>query len=234
MENVDHKELEKFSHGNWWNKDSGPYALLHQLNPCRLAFVQSQVHLDNQKVVDLGCGGGIFSEALAQAHAKVTGIDLNQYALDQARAHAEQENLLIDYQNIAIERFAEKHPGEFNAVTCMELLEHVPQPEDIIAATAALLKNGGIAVFSTINRTPQAYLEAVVAAEYLLQLLPRGTHNYQNFIKPSELCEVARRHHLELIELNGLTYHPISKCFSLCPTPKTNYLVAFRKKSMNE
>lgn len=225
--NLDPQELSKFSQGDWWDEHHGAYAMLHQLNPIRLKFIMDQTSLQNKHVVDLGCGGGILMEALAEAGAIVTGVDLNETALTQARQHAELKQLNIDYQLENIETFSQNHTGKFDLVTCMEMLEHVPDPESIIASAARLLKPGGMAFFSTINRSPLAYLEAVVAAEYVLKLLPQGTHDYQKFIKPSELCDAARKHQLELIALNGLNYHPIHKSFTLSEKPRTNYLVAF-------
>lgn len=229
IQNYDPVELEKFSQGDWWDTEQGPYALLHQLNPLRLAFVSEQTVLANKKIIDIGCGGGIFSEALAQAGAHVTGLDLNEQALEQAMQHAKKNDLVIDYQCQTIEAFAAQHASQFDIVTCMEMLEHVPYPESIIAEVSRLLKPNGIAVFSTINRNPRAYLEAIVAAEYWLKLLPRGTHTYQKFIKPSELCDTARSNHLSLLDLKGVRYELFGKHFVLSDTPQTNYLIAFKK-----
>lgn len=228
-QNYDPIELEKFSQGDWWDTEQGPYALLHQLNPLRLAFVSNHTALANKKIIDIGCGGGIFSEALAQAGAQVTGLDLNAQALEQAVQHATQNNLTIDYQCQTVEIFAAQHADQFDVVTCMEMLEHVPCPESIIAAAAHLLKPNGIVAFSTINRNLRAYLEAIVVAEYCLKLLPRGTHTYQKFIKPSELCDAARGNHLSLLDLKGVRYELFGKHFVLSDTPQTNYLIAFKK-----
>jgi 2-polyprenyl-6-hydroxyphenyl methylase/3-demethylubiquinone-9 3-methyltransferase len=228
--NIDSQEIQKFSQGHWWDLHDPTYAMLHQLNPTRLQFIEDHVSLQGQRVVDLGCGGGILTEALAKAGAHASGIDLNEEALAQAKTHATEHHLSIHYQAIPIEQFAEQHPAAFDAVTCMEMLEHVPDPESIIAAASHLVKPGGWVFFSTINRSLRAYLEAIIGAEYVLKLLPKGTHDYQKFIKPSELCNAARRHALELVALNGLNYHFTNKTFSLSPTPQTNYLAAFQRK----
>jgi len=228
-DNYDPLELEKFNVGNWWDIEQGPYALLHQLNPQRLAFVCAQVDLPQKKILDLGCGGGIFSEALTKAGGHVTALDLNEQALSQAIQHAKQNDLHIDYVCANVACFAKSHASQFDVVTCMEMLEHVPDPESIIMSVAQLLKPGGIAFFSTLNRNPRAYLEAIVMAEYLLKLLPRGTHSYEKFIKPSELCTVARANGLALLDLKGLQYQPLQKKFILSAAMQTNYLVAFKK-----
>ena len=204
--------------------------MLHALNPIRVGWIKAHISLTDKKGVDLGCGGGILTETLAHAGGQMSGVDLNETALEQARAHAKAEKLDIHYFHEPIENFANAHAGTFDVVTCMELLEHVPSPESIIEAAAKLLKPNGIVFFSTINRQPKAYLKAVVAAEYVLGLLPRGTHDYQKFIKPSELVNEARKHELELIALNGVDYQPFTKTFSLTDSPDVNYLIAFRKK----
>lgn len=228
--NVDAEELAKFSQGDWWDEHAGAYAMLHQLNPLRLKFIEDHCHLKDKQVVDLGCGGGILTEALAKAGARVSGVDLNKEALAQAQIHAEKNHLSIIYHHQPIETFARQNTGKFDVITCMEMLEHVPNPERIIEAASQLLKPQGLAFFSTINRSVRAYAEAIIGAEYLLNLLPRGTHDYQKFIKPGELCDAARQHTLNLVALNGLDYHLIQKTFSLSTTPKTNYLAAFQKK----
>lgn len=232
-DNYDPLELEKFNVGNWWDNEHGPYALLHQLNPQRLAFVAAQTDLTNKKVLDLGCGGGILSEALAKAGAEVTAVDLNEQALNQAINHAKQNDVHINYVCAGIECFAESHKAQFDLVTCMEMLEHVPDPESIIASVALLLKPSGIAVFSTINRNLRAYLEAIIMAEYFLNLLPRGTHSYEKLIKPSELCAVARKNGLALLDLKGLQYQLLHKKFILSSAIHTNYLVAFKKMNVS-
>ena len=229
MVNLDPKELSKFDSGNWWDEAQGPYAMLHRLNPIRLKFIETHVTLKNKKVADLGCGGGILTEALAKIGAQVTGLDLNETALMQAKTHAQAHQLTIDYYQEPIEVFANQHIAQFDVATCMEMLEHVPDPESIIAAAAALLKPGGYAFFSTINRSLRSYFEAILGAEYCLKLLPKGTHDYQKFIKPSELYEAAKKHQLTLVALNGLEYQLANKHFVLSKKPTTNYLAAFIK-----
>jgi 2-polyprenyl-6-hydroxyphenyl methylase/3-demethylubiquinone-9 3-methyltransferase len=228
--NVDPTELAKFSTGDWWDETPGAaYAMLHRLNPLRLKFIKDYTELSHKHVVDIGCGGGILAEALAKTGAQVTGVDLNTEALSQATHNARLQHLNIEYQCLSIEAFAEANPEKFDVLTCMEMLEHVPHPDSIIATAARLLKPHGFAFFSTINRSLRAYLEAIIGAEYLLKLIPRGTHDYKKFIKPSELYKTARKHNLEVIALYGINYHLLNKTFSLSNVPRVNYLIAFKK-----
>ena len=224
--NVDPIEIDKFAaHANeWWDKE-GPLKTLHHINPWRLAWINSRCPLAGISVLDVGCGGGLLAEAMAQAGATVTGIDLEANSINIAKAHAEQQGLAIDYQIDSIEDFTSIHPHQFDCVTCLELLEHVPDPSSIIAACATALKPGGPAFFSTINRTPLAYATAIVGAEYLLNLLPQGTHDYEKFIKPSELANYLRNSGLKLSEMQGMSYNPITHAVSSSSHLQINYIV---------
>ncbi len=228
--NHDPAELDRFNQlaDQWWNTN-GPMKPLHQLNPLRLAFVQQHASLAHQKVLDVGCGGGILTEAMAQCDADLSALDLSEDLLAAAKHHAEQQGLTINYQAQSIEDFSQQHKSAFDVITCMEMLEHVPNPSAIINACCDSLKPGGIAFFSTINRNIKAFTQAIVGAEYLLDLLPRGTHEYAKFIKPSELCRMTREAGLELIQLHGIKYHPLSSAFSLTTDVSVNYLAAFKK-----
>lgn len=223
---IDSIELEKFkTHAKaWWDKE-GPLKTLHDINPVRLAFVKANFSLENMHVLDIGCGGGIFSEALALEGAFVTGLDAEQSAIDAARAHAEDTGLVVEYVCSPIEVY--EH-AVFDAITCMELLEHVDDFELIITHAARLLKPGGMLFLSTMNRTCKAYLSAIVAAEYVLSILPRQTHDFSRFIRPSELLRVLRRHRFELVSLRGMSYNPLTRQASLCDEVDVNYLLAVR------
>ncbi len=225
--NVNPDEIKKFDAlaEGWWDP-KGPMQALHQLNPLRLAFVKKYTDLLGLKLLDVGCGAGIFSEALAKEGARVTGIDLSPAVLKAAREHAEAHNLPIDYQEVAIENFA---PTEaFDVVTCMELLEHVPNPAELISHCARLVKPGGLLFFSSLNRNLKSYALAILGAEYILGMLPRGTHNYAQFIKPSELRQWASAADLSLVDLQGIRYHPFQQNFSLSTDVAVNYMMCFR------
>jgi len=228
--NIDANEVAKFDAlaGAWWDED-GDCRPLHDINPTRLSFIQNHVDLKAKTVLDVGCGGGILTESLSQQGAKVTGIDMGESVLKAARSHAKMSNLTIDYQKTAVEDLVKTHKGQFDIVTCMELLEHVPDPASIIQACVDLTKEGGQVFFSTINRTAKAYLFAILAAEYILRLLPKGTHEYKQFIRPSELDRIARQTGLQLIEIKGMNYHPKSRISKLCDDVNVNYLVAYQK-----
>lgn len=225
--NADPAELAKFNRlaGRWWNSE-GEFKPLHQINPLRLDYIETRSNgLADKNVLDVGCGGGILSESLARRGAKVTGIDLAEDALAIARQHANSQNLEIDYRNIAVETLAAQTPGYYDIVSCMELLEHVPDPAAIVAACAALCKPGGQVFFSTIDRNPKAFLLAIVGAEYLLNLVPRGTHHYEKFIRPSELANAARRANLNVEDISGMRYDPLRGRHTLTRDTGVNYLM---------
>ena len=228
--NVDPAEVSKFSdlaHG-WWDPQ-GELKSLHDINPLRLSWIQSIAPLQGLKVLDVGCGGGILSYAMAQAGADVLGIDLATKSLKVAKLHALEMNSPDRYQAIAVEDLAAEQPESFDVVTCMELLEHVPNPQSVIQACAALVKPGGHVFFSTINRNPLAFFQAIAAAEYVLGLVPKGTHEYAKLIRPSELAAAARRHGLNVIAEHGLTYNPITQRYRLTPNTRVNYMMATQK-----
>lgn len=224
--NVDTKELDKFAAlaHKWWDKTS-EFKPLHDINPLRLGYINRQVALAGKAVLDVGCGGGILSESMAHTGAQVTGIDLGEKALKVAQLHALETGASVDYQLVAVEALAKEKPASFDVVTCLEMLEHVPDPASIVQACATLVKPGGHVFFSTINRNPKAYLFAVLGAEYLLNMLPRGTHDYAKFIKPSELARFLRQAGLTAQDQIGMQYNPITKHYWLAPDVSVNYLV---------
>ncbi|MBL4647364.1 MAG: bifunctional 2-polyprenyl-6-hydroxyphenol methylase/3-demethylubiquinol 3-O-methyltransferase UbiG [Gammaproteobacteria bacterium] len=228
--NSDASELEKFESlgQNWWNRH-GEFKALHDINPLRLCFIQKYAQLTGKNIIDVGCGGGILAESLAQLGAKVTGIDLSQTSLATAQTHAQQTQLTINYQCIAAEAMAQQHPQQFDTVTCMELLEHVPNPAALIQACATLLKPHGEAFFSTLNRNAKSYLHAILGAEYILKLVPKGTHNFAKFIRPSELDSWARTANLELQAMTGIAYNPFTQQYKLTNNVSVNYLVYCQK-----
>lgn len=227
-ENADQSELDKFSKmsHHWWDL-TGPCAPLHGINPIRLSFVKQQLNLQEKSVIDIGCGGGIFSESLAAEGAAVTGIDRNAELIQVAKLHLHESNLKVDYHATDVALYAEKHPHSFDAVTCMELLEHVPDPAAIIKNCRELVKPNGLVFFSTINRNISAYLKAVIGAEYLLKMLPIGTHDYDKFIKPSELTAWCREHGLTLKALQGFSYNPLKQHYFACDDVSVNYMACF-------
>ncbi|MBY6344766.1 bifunctional 2-polyprenyl-6-hydroxyphenol methylase/3-demethylubiquinol 3-O-methyltransferase UbiG [Providencia rettgeri] len=231
--NVDPAEIDKFSAlaSRWWDPDS-EFKPLHAINPLRLDWILSYTgSLAGKQVLDVGCGGGILSESLAQAGAEVTGIDLAERSLKIARLHSLESGVPVKYEMVSAEDMADQHPGRFDVVTCMEMLEHVPDPGSIIQACSKLVKPGGWVFFSTLNRNPKSFLFAIVGAEYLLRLIPKGTHSYEGFIKPSELISSARRSGLDALALKGLEYSPITEHYRLSGDTSVNYLLASRRQS---
>lgn len=224
--NANPAEISKFTSlaAQWWDPD-GPCRPLHQLNPLRLEFIQRYATLQGQKVLDVGCGGGILTEALAKAQAQATGIDMSAAIVQVAKLHALESELSIHYQEIPVETLANEQPKSFHVVTCMEMLEHVPDPQSIVQACAQLVCPGGYVFFSTLNRNLTSYLQAIIGAEYILGLLPRGTHQYQHFIQPAELAKWLRHANLQLVDMVGLTYHPVTQKFQLTNNVEVNYLV---------
>ena len=224
--NADPAELEKFGKlaHRWWDP-AGEFRPLHEINPLRLEWIDRHAPLQGKEVLDIGCGGGILAEAMARRGARVTGIDLSDKALRVAELHLLESKLDIRYEKALAEDYAAAHPGAFDVVTCMELLEHVPQPESMVAACARLVRPGGRVFFSTINRNPKAYLFAVIGAEYVLKLLPKGTHDYLRFIKPSELSRWSRAAALRPDELIGMTYNPLTRRYRLGRDCDVNYLL---------
>ena len=228
--NADPLELQKFSElaHRWWDPSS-EFRPLHEINPLRLEWINARVPLAGKRVIDIGCGGGILAESMAKKGANVTGIDLSEKALKVADLHSLESGVQVRYQLIAAEAMAEQEAGQYDVVTCMEMLEHVPDPAAIVRACAALVKPGGQLFFSTLNRNPKAYLFAVLGAEYLLRLLPRGTHDYAKFITPAELSQYARNAGLEVNGMKGMGYNPLTKVYSLNQDTSVNYLVACSK-----
>lgn len=228
--NADPKEIDKFSElaHRWWDPQS-EFKPLHELNPLRLGWIDGIAGLAGKRVVDVGCGGGILSESMARLGATVRGIDLSTKALKVADLHSLESGVAVNYEEIAAEALAAREPASVDVVTCMEMLEHVPDPASIVHACATLVKPGGHVFFSTINRNLKAYLLAIVGAEYVLNMLPRGTHDYDKFITPSELARFARQAGLDLIEMRGMTYNPLSQVYALNRDTDVNYMMAFRR-----
>lgn len=230
--NSDSAEISKFTQmaGQWWDIN-GLCKPLHIINPLRLEFITAQQALSGQKVIDIGCGGGILTETLAKKAAQVTGIDKSKSLLEVAKKHAEANQFSIKYYLTDAESFAKNHSQSFDVVCCMELLEHVPDPSSLIQACSDLAKPGASIFFSTINRNPHAYLLAILGAEYFLKLLPRGTHDYKKFIRPSELASAARKTNLILQKFQGIHYNPLTQYYALGKDIRVNYLAAFKKRA---
>ena len=228
--NVDQSEIAKFSAlaHRWWDPNS-EFKPLHAINPLRLGWIKSIVSLEGKKVVDIGCGGGILAESISQSGADTTGIDLSEKALKVAELHALEVGANLTYRSISAEELADEQPGQYDVVTCMEMLEHVPDPASVVRACAKLCKPGGTLFFSTLNRSPKSYLFAIIGAEYILKLLPKGTHEYAKFIKPSELVAFTRQAGLEMIGIKGLSYNPFTQVYSLGDDVDVNYMIAVRK-----
>lgn len=229
-ENVDPAEVAKFDAlaSRWWDPD-GEFRSLHEINPLRLDWIRQHIQLSGKKVVDIGCGGGILAESMATAGAAVTGIDMAEGPLAVARLHQHESDTEVEYRQATAEEMAEEEAGTFDAVTCLEMLEHVPDPSQVIKSCAKLVKPGGHVFFSTINRNPKSFAFAIVGAEYVLKLLPAGTHEYEKFIRPSELESWARRAGLSLSDSIGMHYNPITKEYSLGKNLDVNYLMHFQR-----
>jgi 2-polyprenyl-6-hydroxyphenyl methylase/3-demethylubiquinone-9 3-methyltransferase len=228
--NADPAEIAKFeglAH-RWWDR-AGEFRPLHDINPLRLDYIDQRARLEGKKVLDVGCGGGILSEGMARRGASVTGIDLAEASLVAARLHVQQAGLEIDYRNVAVEEVAAGQQESFELVTCMEMLEHVPDPASTVAACARLVRSDGHVFFSTVNRNAKSFLFAIVGAEYVLRLLPKGTHEYARFIRPAELSRWARGARLEVQDITGMTYNPLTRSYRLGRDVAVNYLVHARK-----
>lgn len=230
--NFDPLEIAKFEElaSRWWDPDS-EFKPLHEINPLRLEYINRRAGLQDQTIVDIGCGGGILSESMALKGAKVLGIDMGKAPLSVAQLHKLETGAELEYQQITAEELADEEAETYDVVTCMEMLEHVPDPSSVIAACSKLVKPGGHVFFSTINRNPKSYLFAIIGAEYILQMLPKGTHDYSKFIKPSELENWARAADLHLRELTGMSYNLLSKIYSLGHDVDVNYLMHFQKEN---
>ena len=229
--NVDHAEISKFEQlaARWWDPDS-EFKTLHDINPLRLAFIERKVELQGKQVLDVGCGGGILSEAMAARGAKVTGIDMGEMPLRIAELHTLETGVQVDYRQTSAEALAEETPASFDVITCMELLEHVPEPASVVRACARLVRPGGYLFFSTLNRNPKSYLFAVLGAEYLLNMLPKGTHDYTRFLRPSELARFARAADLQIDEISGMTYNPLTQVYQLdAKDISVNYLLSCQR-----
>ena len=231
-DNVNPAEIEKFSSmaSHWWEPE-GDFKTLHQINPLRLQLIDKTIGLKGKKILDVGCGGGILSESMATKGAIVTGIDLGEELINVAELHSLDTGVNVDYQTISVEQLASQQAASFDSVTCMEMLEHVPDPIAIIEACATLVKPGGYVFLSTLNRNPKSYLLSIIGAEYVLGMLPKGTHDYASFIKPSELAAWCRQTDLNLIDSRGIEYNPLSKSFSMSQDISVNYICVFQKNS---
>lgn len=226
--NIDPEEIAKFSEGHWWDPQ-GEFKTLHDINPLRLDYIQKRTPLQGKKIIDIGCGGGLLSEGMAALGGTVTGIDMNEAVLKIAKLHLHESHLKVNYIHSTAEQMAEQHAAEFDVVTCLEMLEHVPNPLSVIEASSKLVKPGGDVFFSTLNRNLKSYLFSIIGAEYLLKLLPKNTHNFSKFIRPSELSAWARKANLSLVHLTGIRYHLSNKTFSLTDDVSVNYLAHFKK-----
>ncbi|MFC4299119.1 bifunctional 2-polyprenyl-6-hydroxyphenol methylase/3-demethylubiquinol 3-O-methyltransferase UbiG [Castellaniella hirudinis] len=229
--NANPAELDKFSAfaSGWWDPQ-GDLKTLHDINPLRLDWIRTQAGpLDGLRTLDVGCGGGLLAEAMAAEGAQVTGIDLAKQALQIARLHGHESGVQVQYECVSAEDYAQQQAGQFDLVTCMELLEHVPDPASVVAACARLVRPGGLVCFSTLNRNPKSFLLAIVAAEYVMRMVPRGTHSYEQFITPSELAAAARGAGLEVTRLTGMGYQPLTQRYSLTQDTGVNYLMAARR-----
>ncbi len=228
--NVDQQEIEKFAAlaDSWWDIN-GEFKSLHDINPLRLSYIQQHTQLSGNKILDIGCGGGILSESMTKCGGIVTGIDMAESVLHAAKLHSQEQNLIIEYLCTTAEALAEQQPNSYDVITCMEMLEHVPDPREIVVACAKLIKPNGAIFFSTLNRTLKAYLYAIIGGEYLLRLLPKGTHQYEKFIRPSELSHWISDNKLQLQSLIGMSYNPLTQHYYLDNNVDVNYLVFCQK-----
>lgn len=235
QQNVDTAEIAKFEAlaSRWWDKES-EFKPLHDINPLRLDYINSYASLAGKRVIDVGCGGGILAESMALLGAQVTGIDMGEAPLSVAKLHLLESGAEVDYRQITAEEMAAQQPGSFDAVTCMEMLEHVPDPASVIQSCATLVKPGGWVFFSTINRNPKAFLLAIVGAEHILRLLPKGTHEYAKFIKPSEMDDAIRAAELETKDITGMSYNPLTRAYSLGRDCSVNYVMAVQRPANND
>ncbi|MBY4895588.1 bifunctional 2-polyprenyl-6-hydroxyphenol methylase/3-demethylubiquinol 3-O-methyltransferase UbiG [Cupriavidus sp. AU9028] len=230
--NADLKEIDKFSEmaHRWWDPNS-EFKPLHDINPLRLGWIDGIAHLSGKQVVDVGCGGGILSESMARLGATVRGIDLSRKALKVADLHSLDSGVVVTYEEIPVETLAERMPASVDVVTCMEMLEHVPDPASVVRACATLVRPGGHVFFSTINRNLKAYLLAVIGAEYVMNMLPRGTHDYEKFLQPAEMARFGRQAGLDLLQMKGLVYRPLAQVYELSDDTDVNYMMAFRRNA---
>ena len=231
QQNIDHREIRKFENlaARWWDPGS-EFKPLHEINPLRLDYIDGRASIAGKRVLDVGCGGGILAEAMSRRGARVTGIDMGETPLEVARLHLLESGLEVEYRQMTAEALAEAEPGTFDVVTCMEMLEHVPDPASVVKACHDLVRPGGHVFFATINRNPKSYLFAIIGAEYVLRMLPRGTHDYAKFIRPSELDAWCRQAGLRSEELTGMTYNPLTGTYRLDPGDvAVNYIMSTRK-----
>jgi 2-polyprenyl-6-hydroxyphenyl methylase/3-demethylubiquinone-9 3-methyltransferase len=231
QENIDHREIRKFENlaARWWDPGS-EFKPLHEINPLRLDYIDGRASIAGKRVLDVGCGGGVLAEAMSRRGARVTGIDMGETPLEVARLHLLESGLEVEYRQMTAEALAEAEPGAFDVVTCMEMLEHVPDPASVVKASHDLVRPGGHVFFATINRNPKSYLFAIIGAEYVLRMLPRGTHDYAKFIRPSELDAWCRQAGLRSEELTGMTYNPLTGTYRLDPGDvAVNYIMSTRK-----
>lgn len=232
--NVDPEEIAKFEAlaSRWWDKNS-EFKPLHDINPLRLNYIEARAGLNGKKIIDVGCGGGILSESMAKRGAEVTGIDMGEAPLKVARLHSLDSGIPVNYQKISAETMADAHPESFDVVTCLEMLEHVPNPAQIVAACAHMVKPGGHVFFSTINKTPKAWLFAIAGAEYILKMLPKGTHDWKKFIAPHTLAKACQTSRLKIRHMTGMTYNPLTKHYKLNePDLSVNYLIHAKKEEL--
>ena len=228
--NIDNKEVQKFNDisYSWWDPE-GPFKPLHMLNPVRTNFIKKRVNIQNKSIIDVGCGGGLLCENLSTDNNMVKGIDMSKDAIEIAKAHQTIKNLNIDYQNTSLEELIKKTNKKYDVLTCLELVEHVPNPEKLISDCVKITKKNSDLFFSTLNRNLTSYLISIIGAEYILNILPKGTHDYKSFIKPSEFCEILRKHSLEVISIKGISLNIFSKKFFESNNPNINYILHCRK-----